>query len=172
MMRPQVHAFTPVYIQSGQAPIIPETNPLLQAVQRLENKLVEPPIQYYKNELRHRVINHDKGHITSGTQTDFNDVIPPETPFRETPSAKKIIDDFDLGDLYNSGSLSEADIRGENPMRRQRESSHMSDSDVGEIRPRGRGRQPDLTRKVDETDVQYERRMERNRKARERRGNN
>ena len=168
VVRPSVHTFTPVYIQSGQAPIIPETNPLLQAVQRVENKLAEAPIQYYKNELRHRVTNYDKGHITSGSQTEFKDDIPVETP-----SAKKLDDDFDLADLYDRGSVSEPDIRGENPLRRQRSSGNMSESNVGEIRRQpGRGRQPDFTRKEDESDVQYEHRMERNRKAREKRGNN
>ena len=172
---PLYHPFTPVYIQSGYPQ--EDHNPLLNAVRQLEHKVDNHHLQYYKNELRHRVANYNKGHITEGTQTDFKDTIPAETPYRGvvdggTSSAKKLDDDFELADVYHTGSaMSAPDIRGENPFRRRRrESGTMSDSDVQEIRhQRGRGRQPDLTRKEGESDQQYEQRMERNRKAREKR---
>jgi hypothetical protein len=53
-----IHAFSPVYIQSGNPP--PEPNPLLKAVQDLKER-VDTHHDYYRNELRHRVHNVDRG---------------------------------------------------------------------------------------------------------------
>ena len=112
-----IHAFAPVYIQSGNAP--PEPNPLLRAVQDLKER-VDTHHDYYRNELRHRVHNVDRGHIAipvrepvrkhnvMETQTDFTDEIPQPAPFNTnltTPirTPKNLHSDYHSeGEMYNN----------------------------------------------------------------------
>ena len=77
-----IHAFNPVYIQSGTP--APDPNPLLQAVQEVNSKVEKHHMEYLHNELRRRVYNSDKGHIATvkeqDTQTPHHNHISTQTP--------------------------------------------------------------------------------------------
>ena len=112
-----IHAFTPVYIQSGNPP--PEPNPLLRAVQDLKER-VDTHHDYYRNELRHRVHNVGRGNIAEPvrepvrehsvmeTQTDYTGEIPQPSAFNTnltTPikTPKNLHSDYHSdGELYNA----------------------------------------------------------------------
>jgi len=183
-----IHTLAPVYIQSGNPP--PEPNPLLRAVQDLKER-VDTHHDYYRNELRHRVHNVDRGHIAEPrkehkvmeTQTDL-DEIPPSSPyhreshhrgFSQPKSAPKSLDFEEDNPMYSATqmfrrSLSTPPIdRHVNERPSPARDTHVSDSEIN-MRPTqipvrsGRQARPQGS---DESDERYEARMERNKIARE-----
>ena len=102
-----IHAFTPVYIQSGQAPSAPESNPLLRYIQDIHHNVMNKHEEHLANGLlkqvdKPKVSVTNKGSQTTGSQSDTTDIIPPSTP-------AKTIDDWGYDDVY-----------GINPMSRRR----------------------------------------------------
>lgn len=68
---PPIHAFTPVYIQSGNPP---ESNPLLSAIQDLNNNVMRIHQENISNPLVKQVENVDKGHIRDTYHRNDNDL--------------------------------------------------------------------------------------------------
>ena len=177
-----IHAFTPVYIQSGNPP--PDPNPILKAVQDINSKVEKHHMEYLHNDLRNKVYNANKGHIAEPrkvhkvmeTQTNL-DEIPLSTPYHRTShhrvfSQPKSVDSLDFEEqnpMFTTSQMFRSSISTptrdrQTPVR----DTHASDSEIN-VRPTpvrsGRVARPQGS---DETDENYRIRMERNRIARDR----
>ena len=84
-----IHAFSPVYIQSGTP--APDPNPLLQAIQEINSKVEKHHTEYLHNELRSRVYNADRGHIAQ-PRTEERIAINAPSPNQHHLSQPKSLD--------------------------------------------------------------------------------
>jgi len=89
---PYYQPFTPVYIQSGQAPYIPENNPLLRAIEELNNKI---QVKHVENPRVNPLANLPRRHEIE-TQTE-----PQETTSSNTNTEPVGIHSSRLVDMVN-----------------------------------------------------------------------
>lgn len=184
-----IHAFTPVYIQSGQAPTAPESNPLLRYIQDTNHNITKKHEEHVANGLLKQTQATQTSQTTQTTQTQttpnrreipvYDGTPAYATPIAATPveekgtfaTPKSFTKLHDFGDgMYMKRGIMWDEGKGKEP-----DTSSISGNEgpheFQQVRhniQRGRIAQP---QQPDETNAQYQARLARNLKAKEKSGN-